>query len=90
MAKKDGVADAPSQKQSTSAEPEQAKTGQPEEVVEESGETQFFDGTVVKLDKDGNEVMSDHLAPGEKLRRPSTDRYTRSTSNAKAEYEPGK
>ncbi len=35
------------------------------------GETEikFFDGTVTKIDKNGNEVMSDHLAPGETLRR---------------------
>ncbi len=39
------------------------------------GDTVFFDGTVIKLDADGNEVMSDHLAAGETLRREVTDRH---------------
>lgn len=77
MTKKDTVVDAPSQAQSTSAEPEQKKNAKPEEAVEAGAadgagadaEIQFFDGTVVKFDKDGNEVMSDHLAPGERLAR---------------------
>lgn len=41
-----------------------------------SGDCQFFDTTIVKLDADGREVLSDHLAPGETLRRATTDRYT--------------
>lgn len=98
MTKKDSVVDAPSQAQSTSAEPEQQVNAKPEEAVEAGSadatgadsEIQFFDGSVVKFDKDGNEVISDHLAAGEKLRRPSAARYTRSTANAKAEYEAGK
>lgn len=98
MSKKDQAVDVPSQAQSTSAEPAQAKTAKPEDAVKAGSadgtgadaEIQFFDGSVVKIDKDGNEVFSDHLAPGEELRRPSAERYTRSTSNAKPEYEPGK
>ncbi len=44
-----------------------------------SGETddgvKWFDGTITKIDKDGNTVLSDHLAPGEQLRRETTDRF---------------
>lgn len=37
---------------------------------------QHFEGTVIKVDADGNEVMSSTLAPGERLRREVTDQYT--------------
>ncbi len=36
----------------------------------------YFEGTIVKVDADGNDVLSDHLMPGETLRRETTDRYT--------------
>lgn len=39
------------------------------------GDIQFFSTTVIKLDANGNEVMSDHLAPGERLRRDVHDRH---------------
>ena len=42
----------------------------------QDGDIQFFDGTIVKINRDGDEVMSDHLEPGEVLRRDTTDRYT--------------
>ncbi len=57
-------------KVNTPAKPEESKPA--ESKVEKTGgetEIKFFDGTVAKIDKFGNEVLSDHLAPGEKLRR---------------------
>lgn len=77
-------ASAPSQAQTTSNEPEQVAANDPQalvdqrsgaDVAEERGKTgpeagiQFFEGSVAKIDRDGNEVMSDHLAPGERLAR---------------------
>ncbi len=41
-----------------------------------TGDTKYFDGTVIKVDRDGNEVLSDHLEAGERLRRETTDRYS--------------
>ncbi len=41
-----------------------------------TGDTKYFDGTVIKVDADGREVLSDHLAEGERLRRETTDRYS--------------
>jgi hypothetical protein len=40
------------------------------------GDITRFEGTIVKVDADGNDVLSDHLMPGETLRREHTDRYT--------------
>lgn len=66
------AASAESQLQSASAEPDQ-KAKAPERQAEKNQETEFFDTTIVKIktDDDGNEieVMSDHLDPGEKLKR---------------------
>ncbi len=68
-----------SQAQSTSAEPRHKRAQAPDTKRRGKAgadtEIQFFDGTITKLDKDGNTVMSDHLAPGERLRREETDRY---------------
>ncbi len=44
-------------------------------TTEGGQDIQWFDGTITKIDKDGNTVMSDHLLPGERLRREDTDRY---------------
>lgn len=41
-----------------------------------TGETRHFEGSIVKIDKDGNEVLSSYLEPGERLRREETDRYS--------------
>ncbi len=41
----------------------------------DDGEIQFFEGTITKVNADGETVLSDHLAPGETLRRETTDRY---------------
>lgn len=61
-----------SQKQSTSAEPEQKR-----ESPEKADGIQFFDTTIAKIRTDENgeevEVMSDHLMPGEKLKRAVDD-----------------
>ncbi len=46
-----------------------AESGDPEDI-------QFFEGSVAKINRDGQEVISDHLAPGETLRRETTDTYT--------------
>jgi len=73
--KVEGTAGAQSQLQSTSAEPEQQakkpdeKKRNTAEVGGEGTEVQFFDGTVAKINADGDEVMSDHVGPGEKLVR---------------------
>jgi hypothetical protein len=48
----------------------------PQEQVKATGERYFFEGTVAKIDKDGNEVLSDHLDPGETLRADLTEAYT--------------
>ena len=62
-----------SQLQSGSADPGKKVENDPAKKVKEDGETQFFDTTIAKVitDEDGNEkvVMSDFLAPGEKLKR---------------------
>lgn len=61
------AANGESQKQSGSTEPD-VKAKSPES----ENETQFFDGTISKIKEiDGEEVvvMSDHLLPGEKLKR---------------------
>lgn len=72
MAKVEATAGAQSQLQSTSGEPEQQKKDteakrKTAEVGGEGAEVQFFDGTVAKINADGDEVMSDHVGPGEKL-----------------------
>lgn len=77
MVKVNSPSDAPG-----SAETE-AKVKTPEQLVEETGETQVFDGTIIKIDADGNEVMSDHLLPGETLRRDATDLYYLNPAQAK-------
>lgn len=41
-----------------------------------TGDTKFFEGTIVKIDAEGREVLSDTLAEGERLRRDTTDRYS--------------
>lgn len=46
-----------------------------DEAEPHKGETKYFEGTITKIDKDGNTVMSDHLDEGERLRREVTDRY---------------
>lgn len=70
--KQRGGASGESQLQSASAEKDQ-KAKAPEREAETNQETEFFDTTIVKIktDDDGNdiEVMSDHLDPGEKLKR---------------------
>jgi hypothetical protein len=50
---------------------------EPQPVRTEDG-IQYFDGSVVKILADGSEAVSDHLAPGEKLRRDTEaeKRYT--------------
>lgn len=76
------TAGAESMAQSTSGEPEQRQQT-PEDAVEGGSpqgtggdaDVQFFDGTVTKVDKDGNDVLSDHLEAGEQLRRATTERY---------------
>lgn len=93
----DAVADATSQAQSTTAEPSQAEGNKPEDKVREGSpdgagadaEVQFFDGTITKIDRDGNEVMSDHLEPGETLRRATTDRYASTKHEQRAEANTG-
>lgn len=45
-------------------------------------EIRFFEGSITKIDKDGNEVLSDHVGPGETLRREVTDRYGASKPGA--------
>lgn len=42
----------------------------------------FFEGTITKIDKDGNEVLSDHILPGEKLRRDVTEVYNTTPRDA--------
>lgn len=46
------------------------------QALADAGEIQFFEGTIVKIDGEGREVMSDHLVPGDVLRRDTTDRYS--------------
>jgi hypothetical protein len=57
----------------------------PEERANETGEPVHFEGTIVKIDRDGNEVVSDHLMPGEKLRRSETDDYLYSQADDRHE-----
>lgn len=45
--------------------------------AQQSGDPQYFEGTILKIDKDGNEVMSDHLMPGEKLKSEVTEAYSK-------------
>lgn len=68
------ITGAQSQAQSTSAEAEQRDQA-PEQALDGAGrdERQYFDGTIAKINAEGNEVMSDHLAPGERLRRATTE-----------------
>lgn len=61
--------------QGTQNVPTEDKVKTAEERVKETGEAVFFEGTIAKIDKDGNEVMSDHLAPGEKLKSETTQAY---------------
>lgn len=61
-----------SQLQSTSAETEQKVDNDPAEKARKDNEPQFFDTTIAKIKVvDGEEivVMSDHLDPGERLKR---------------------
>lgn len=51
----------------------------------EDAEVQHFDTTIVKINADGVEVMSDHVGPGETLRRATTERYALSKSDKRAE-----
>lgn len=51
-----------------------------------TGEPKYFEGTITKIDKDGNEVMSDHLEEGDRLRRETTDRYKASGLDPAADY----
>lgn len=71
--------------QKATAAPDAPKT--PEQLAEETNEPQFFEGTVVKIDADGNEVMSDHLLPGETLRRAVSDLHYANPAQAKANDE---
>ena len=57
----------------------------PEKRAAATGEAQFFDGTVVKIDTDGNEVMSDHLLPGEKLRRDVSELHFANPAQVRAD-----
>ena len=76
------TAGAESMAQTTSSE-EEPRQVDPEEAVEggsaegtgADADVQFFDGTITKVDKDGNDVLSDNLEPGEQLRRATTERY---------------
>ncbi len=52
------------------------RTSPPRTAGDENAEPRYFEGSVTKIGRDGNEVLSDHLLPGEKLRREVTDRYT--------------
>jgi hypothetical protein len=75
----DATRNATSQAQSGSAEEEHKRANDPEDKVrggDPDTDIQFFDGTVAKVDAEGRTVMSDHLAPGETLRRETTDRYS--------------
>lgn len=72
MAKVEATAGAQSQLQSSSNEPDQQKKDtdarrKTAEVGGEGAEIQYFDCTVTKINADGDEVMSDHVGPGEKL-----------------------
>ncbi len=51
--------------------PDTDKVTDKTKAVAKAGDTEikFFDGTVVKVNQDGDTVMSDHLLPGERLRR---------------------
>lgn len=60
----------------TGDEPRQSPGTQQRRQNPETDAIKFFDTTVIKIDAQGREVMSDHLAPGERLRRDETDRYT--------------
>lgn len=77
-------ASAPSQYQSTSAEPEQQELT-PEELAEQTGEPVFFDTSVTKVDEEGNQVLSDHLVPGEVLHRTTTARKAEEAAQARRE-----
>ncbi len=46
------------------------------DTVDTDGGIVRFDGTIIKVNADGVDVMSDHLMPGERLRREDTDRYS--------------
>jgi len=70
----DGPRATESMAQATSGETEHKEAAAPEELVKKEGR-QYFNGTVAKVDKDGNTVLSDHLDEGETLRRETTDRY---------------
>ncbi len=69
--------------QAQQANPENPKANDPEKAAKAgsssgtgaNAERQYFDGTVTKLDSEGRTVMSDHLDPGETLRRDTTSRY---------------
>ena len=63
-----------SQAQQVAPDAKAREKADPEKLADK-GETQFFDGSITKITEDGREVMSDHLLPGEKLRRETTDRY---------------
>ncbi len=56
-------------------DPQRAANAGSSDGVGAEAEVQFFDGSITKIDRDGNEVISDHLLPGEKLRREDDDRY---------------
>ncbi len=65
------------------------KTGADKTGVEKTGgetDIKFFEGTVAKVTKDGETVMSDHLMPGEKLRR-ETDEGKRYEGNTRSRTE---
>jgi hypothetical protein len=77
--------------ESQSQQAEASETEAPRSMDDLSnGEAVFFSGTVVKVDKDGNEVMSDHLLPGEKLRREVTGRYASSPTDDRREVRDNK
>ncbi len=66
----------------TSRQQQPAPSGRPRAAADDHAddhaddEPQFFEGSITKIDRDGNEVLSDYLLPGETLRRETTDRYT--------------
>ncbi len=77
-----------SQAQTGATDQEDVKRQNPEELVDDpqkpGDEIQHFEGSIAKLDKDGNVVLSDHLAPGEKLQRATDEDEAREASETRA------
>jgi len=74
----------------TPEQPKQAPAKAPEPGTD-AGEIRYFSGTITKVDAQGRTVMSDHLMPGEQLRREVTNRYEASQgARQKSEAKPDK